>query len=229
MSDSVIIFSREWLITMALKALLEPACVLSARPVYDLGQLVMTLKEHPRTPLVLGLRPHEHVVDLYRLRPLLAGRAVLFVGRCFYWTDHQLPEWLGLSQYGLCSWDEMQERSIRQRVLWRFRQHSVSEEKREEAPEPGMTEMQILAQANQWLFRKQVMTGLSGSEIRVLSLATMGQKVNLPTGLRSQHKNNGLYKLGMTKHVMHLYRGVKVRPELQAGLPSGAGEGVTER
>lgn len=76
MSESVIIFSREWLMTTALTALLTPAYVLSARPVYGPEQLVRTLREHPRTPLVLGLCLHEHVADLYRLQPLLTRRAV---------------------------------------------------------------------------------------------------------------------------------------------------------
>ncbi|HBB6657808.1 TPA: hypothetical protein G8Z02_004580 [Salmonella enterica] len=215
--------------TRAQAALLSQLHFPAVSQVYDLEQLAMALKEAPRTPLVLGLRPHEHVVNLYRLRSLLTGRPVLFVGRCFYWTDHNLPEWLGLTQYGFGSWDAMQERSFRQMAVGRFRQFSGGDEKSVEASLPdNMTDMQIFEQANQWLFRKQVMAGLSWNEIRVLSLAAMGQKSRLPTGLRSQHKNNGLHKLGMTKHVMNLYRGVKVRPELQACLPSVAGEGVAE-
>ncbi|ECR3852143.1 hypothetical protein F3V71_06085 [Salmonella enterica] len=106
MSESLIIFCREWAVTVALTGYL--------------AQLTRMLQAYPRMPVLLGLRPHEHVVDLYRLRPLLAGRAVLFVGRCFYWTDYNLPEWLALERYGFCTWDAMQDPFSRRMELRRF-------------------------------------------------------------------------------------------------------------
>ncbi|EDV4071928.1 hypothetical protein NB12_003900 [Salmonella enterica subsp. enterica serovar Pomona] len=231
MSESVIIFSREWLMTTALTALLTPAYVLSARPVYGPEQLVRTLREHPRTPLVLGLCLHEHVADLYRLQPLLTRRAVLFVSRRFYWTDYKLPEWLGLEQYGFCSWDTMLDpfsRQMKLRRLW-----GLSADGNDDNVVPlsifsSVTEIQLQERVNRWLHRELSVAGLTEYEIQVLSLMTEGHRGDLPPQVRSVHKNNGLNKLGMTKHVMNLYRGVKVRPELQAGLLSGAGESVTE-
>ncbi|EBP5552437.1 hypothetical protein XQ81_25270, partial [Salmonella enterica] len=99
MSESLIIFSREWLVTASLTAYLVPVYFRPVTSVYDMTELTRYLRTQPRSPVVLGLRPHEHVTDLYRLQPLLAGRAVLFVSRSFYWTDYSLPEWLGLEQY----------------------------------------------------------------------------------------------------------------------------------
>ncbi|HIF3662353.1 TPA: hypothetical protein ACX0A7_005059 [Salmonella enterica] len=105
---------------MALTGYLAPAYQHPVMPVHGLAQLTRMLQAYPRMPVLLGLRPHEHVVDLYRLRPLLAGRAVLFVGRCFYWTDYNLPEWLALERYGFCTWDAMQDPFSRRMELRRF-------------------------------------------------------------------------------------------------------------
>jgi len=228
MNEFPIIFCREWAVTVALTAYLAPAYSRPVTAVYGVSQLVCLLEEHPHTPVVLGLRPHEHVADLYRLQPLLAGRAVLFIGRCFYWTDYSLAEWLGLEQYGFCSWDTIQDPFSRRMELRRFRQFSADmqeddgPEEKNRQPVPALsaiTAMKILERANRWLYRELSAVGLTGFEVRVLSLMTEGRSGNLPSRTRSLHKNNGLYKLGMTKHIMSLYRGVKVRPALQAGLP----------
>lgn len=228
MNESLIIFCREWAVTAAITALLAPDCSRPASAVCNLEHLTRVLREQPHSPVVLGLRPHEHVADLYRLRPLLAGRAVLFVARSFYWTDYNLPEWLGLWQYGFCSWDTMQNPFSRRMELRRFRQFSadaqeeenMGDKTRKRAPAaPAMTDMQILKNANQWLYRELSVTGLTGFEIRELSLMTEGQKSNLPSRTCNLLKNKGLYKLGMFPHVMNLFRGVKVRPALQAVLP----------
>ncbi|ECZ3989341.1 hypothetical protein GE775_18400 [Salmonella enterica] len=236
MSESLIIFSREWAVTTALTAYLSPVYSHSVIAVYGLAKLTRLLHAQPRMPLVLGLRPHEHVTDLYRLQPLLAGRAVLFVGRRFYWTDYNLPEWLGLEQYGFCSWDTMHDPFSRRMELRRFRQFAAdtlgddcaAENTRLSVPMiTAMTEMQILERANRWLYRELSASGLTGYEIRVLSLMAEGGNGSLPSRIRSLHKNNGLYKLGMTKHVLNLFRGVKVRPALQAGLPLLAEESTT--
>lgn len=131
MSESLIIFCREWAVTVALTGYLTPVYPRPVMPVHGLAQLTRILQAYPRRPVLLGLRPHEHVVDLYR---------------------------------------------------------------------------ELSA------------TGLTGYEVRVLSLMTEGRNGNLPSRTRSLHKNNGLYKLGMTKHLTDLYRGVKVRAALQSGL-----------
>lgn len=96
---------------------------------------------------------------------------------------------------------------------------------RRQAPAASViTGMQILERANRWLYRELSAAGLNGFEVRVLSLMSEGLKGGLSSRTRSVYKNNGLLKLGMTKHVLNLYRGVKVRPELQAGLHCPDGE-----
>ncbi|EAQ5054778.1 hypothetical protein FKF13_21910 [Salmonella enterica] len=236
MNESPIIFCREWAVTEALIAYLAQAYSCPVTAVYDMPQLSCLLGAQPHTPVVLGLCPHEHVAELYRLSPLLAGRSVLFVGRCFYWTDYRLPEWLGLEQYGFCSWDTMHNPFSRRMELRRFRQYSADVQK-DDNPEKknrklvpalsAITVLKILESANRWLYRELSVAGLTGYEVRILLLMTEGQGGNLPSRARSLHKNKGLYKLGMTKHVMNLYRGVKVRPALQAGLPLQAEESDT--
>ncbi|EPA7566520.1 hypothetical protein ACQ5DV_005167, partial [Salmonella enterica subsp. enterica] len=226
MNEPLIIFSREWAVTAALSAYLVPAYAHSTMPVYGLDKLMYTLREQPRAAVVLGLRPHEHVAELYRLRPLLTRRAVLFVERFFYWTDYNLPEWLGLKRYGFGSWDTMQDPFSRRIALRCFRQQRPVGRNDDNVAVTGadifvlaIPEKKILERANRWLYRELSTAGLTGYEIRVLSLMVEGHNGNLPSRIRSLHKNNGLNKLGMTKRVMNLYRGVKVRPELQAGLP----------
>ncbi|EAY4774542.1 hypothetical protein S828_24185 [Salmonella enterica] len=231
--EAPVIFSREWAVTMALVALLTPVYTRPVTAVYGLTQLTRVLRDRPRAPVLLGLRPHEHVAELYRLQPMLSGRAVLFVGRYFYWTDYSLPEYFGLARYMFCSWDTLHSPFSRRVELRHFIQMSADRKGDNvhadaEAPVAlDMTEARMIEKANRWLYRALTATGLTGYEIRVLSLMTEGRKGNLPPRTRSLHKNNGLYKLGMTKHVMDLYRGVKVRPVLQAGLPLLA-EDVTE-
>lgn len=237
MNESLIIFSRAWAVTAALAVLLAPAYSRPVTPVYGLTQLARLLREQPRTPVALGLRPHEHVAELYRLQPLLADRPVLFVGRCFYWTDYNLPEWLGMARYGFCTWDAMQHPFSRRMELRRFGRFAADTLEDDSAAEnimwsapmiTAMTEMQILEMANRWLYRELSASGLTRYEVRILSLLAGGRKGGLSCQTRSLHKNKGLYKLGMTKRLMDLYRGVKVRPELQAGLPQQAKESVTE-
>ncbi|EEO8811262.1 hypothetical protein H6H87_002247 [Salmonella enterica] len=228
MSESLIVFCQEWAVTVALTGYLAPVYPRHVMPVHGLAQLTRILQAYPRMPVVLGLYPHEHVVNLYRLQPLLAGRTVLFVGRCFYWTDYNLPEWLALKRYGFCTWDAMQDPLSRRMELRRFSHLCVYEKDEEDdsvgkplslSPAfPHMTERLVLERANRWLYRELPANGLTGNEIQVLSLMTEGRKGNMPIRTRSLHKNNGLYKLGMTKHLIALYRGVKVRPELQSRL-----------
>ncbi|EGP1138057.1 hypothetical protein IV596_004560 [Salmonella enterica] len=223
-NKTLVIFSREWAVTVALASYLTPVYSFRVTDVYCQESLLSALQTHPGAPVVLGLRPHEHVAELYRLQPLLAGRAVMFVGRNFYWTDYNLPEWLGLEEYGFCTWDTMQDPFSRRMALRRFRQFSADAQKAVNGVRSGrisaIAERQILEKANRWLYRELSVSGLTGYEIKVLSLMTEGHQGNLPARTRSLHKNNGLNKLGMSKHLMDLYRGVKVRAALQASLPS---------
>ena len=225
-NETLVIFSRKWAITMALEVLLAQAYPRrSIIAVYDLTQLMSVLREHPRTPVVLGFRPHEHVAELNWLQPMLSSRAVLFVGRCFYWTDYRLPEYFGLVTYMFCSWESLHSPFSRRVELWNFIQMSVEGKDDNLPPDadepvnPDMTETCILEKANRWLNRALTSAGLTKYEIQVLSLMSEGHNMNLPSRVRSLHKNNGLYKLGMNKHIMNLYRGVKVRSVLQTGLP----------
>ncbi|EDW6066420.1 hypothetical protein YT14_004648 [Salmonella enterica subsp. enterica serovar Oslo] len=237
MNEPVLLFCRQWTITVALAAILAPVYTVQVIPVYSEEQFIRKLREYRNTPVILGISPHEHVAELYWLQPFLAGRTVMFIARSFYWTDYNLPEWLRLERYGFCSWDSMQNPFSRRMELRHLRQLAADMQEvdgsteKVQKPVPAvsaMTEKQILEKANRWLYRELSVTGLTGYEIRVLSLMTEGQKGNLPPRTRSLHKNNGLYKLGMTKHLMNLYRGVKVRPELQTRLPSMAEDIVTE-
>jgi hypothetical protein len=233
MNKSLIIFSREWAVTASMRAYLSPVHFPLVTSAYDLATLIHLLREYPRTPVILGLSPHEHVEELYHLQRRLCCRVVLFVSRCFYWTDYSLPEWLGLKQYGFCSWDTMCDPFSRRREMRRFR-HLVDVTNKDDStlenssrPAPGVsaiTRMEILERANWWLYRELSAAGLNGFEVRVLSLMSEGLKGSLSSRTRSLYKNNGLLKLGMKKHVLNLYRGVKVRPELQAGLHCPDGE-----
>lgn len=228
MSESLIVFSREWAVTSAVTSLLSPLYTCPVLAVYGLSQLTSVLREQPRSSVILGLRPHEHVADLYRLQPLLTGRAVMFVSRFFYWVDYSLPEWYGQERYGFCTWDALQDPFSRRMELRRFRLGGLTVGDYDpvlamgcfSSPDPFVTEVQILEMANRWLYRKLSEAGLTGDEIRVLLLMTEGRKGNMSSRARSLHKNNGLYKLGMTKHITNLYRGVKVRAQLQSTLAS---------
>lgn len=229
MNESPIVFCREWAVTAALVSYLTPAYSCQINEVYSQESLRGALQKLPLAPVVLGMCPHEHVLDLYRLQPLLAGRPILFVGRHFYWTDYKLPEWLGLDDCGFGTWDTMQEPFSRRMELRFFRQTRVDTQKMgnvvRKGQESAMTDMQILENANRWLYRELSVSGLTGYEVRVLSLLSDGHKGNLPARARSLHKNNGLNKLGMSKLLMNLYRGVKVRAALQTCLPSQVEDG----
>ncbi|HHZ8254962.1 TPA: hypothetical protein ACWMDS_004658 [Escherichia coli] len=225
MNKSLIIFSREWTVTAALAALLLPSCSNAVTAVYSLTELEDTLREQPGTPVVLGLRPHEHVADLYRLRPLLAGRAIMFVGRCFFWTDYSLPEWLRLGPCRFCTWDAMQGPISRWTELKRFFRLPAACQEGHPDPEtawsqelPQTDEEKILDVVNHWLYLRLSEAGLTRSEIRVLVLLSEGRNRSMPPRLLSVHKKNGLSKLGMSLRLMNLFRGLKVRAELQSEL-----------
>lgn len=234
MSEPLIICCKEWVVTVALASLLKSSAV---QAIYSRKQLVSVLQEYPEAPVILGLSPHEYVVDLYLLRPLLIGREGLFVARYFYWTDYKLSKWLGLERYSFCTWDMLHVPFLRMEELQCFRSLTTTNDSHDIAeigpnflsPMPSsMTEVQILERANQWLSWKLAEAGLNVNEVRVLSLMTEGRRGEFACRARSLHKINGLYKLGMTKHVMSLYRGVKVRQELQVRMQPFAVEGITE-
>lgn len=92
MNESLIIFSREWAVTAALAAYLAPAYSRPAAVVHGLAQLVRVLEEQPFAPVVLGLRPHEHVSGLYRLQPLLSD------GGTAWWTATTGCSWANTSR-----------------------------------------------------------------------------------------------------------------------------------
>ncbi|EIF8919268.1 hypothetical protein V8G22_004581 [Salmonella enterica] len=219
MNEPVLVYSRQWPVTVALATLLTRIFSVRVIPLYSKGELVCHLNNNPRSPLVLGLCPHEHVVDLYCMQSLLSGRAVLFVARRFYWADCCLPGFCGLVLCRCCTWDSLATPS-----LWRMEMRHFRQLMTEEIPvttsgnSPELTAEQILTRANQWLYSQMEEAGLSGYERVVLLLLSEHRRGELSSRKLSHYKNSGLGKLGMSRHVSNLYRGVKVRPALQVRL-----------
>ncbi|EBS0228726.1 hypothetical protein DTU91_23640, partial [Salmonella enterica subsp. enterica serovar Schwarzengrund] len=77
----------------------------------------------------------------------------------------------------------------------------------------------LIRLVNTWLYRQMLEAGLSRYEIMALLLLSESHRGKLTSRALSYYKNRGLYKLGMTSSIISLYRGIKVRPELQAVLP----------
>lgn len=218
MNEPVLVYSRQWPVTAALTALLSRVFSVPVIPVYSLNQLVTALRENRNSPLVLGISPHEYVVALYGLYPLLSGRGILFVARRFYWTDYRLPEFFGMTQYRFCTWDEPGLASRREYFPW-FRQLSAGENKTERG-EVGrfMTSGALLKTVNQWLYSRMEEWGLGLTGSMVLLQLAESRRGELNARERSIYRTGGLRKLGMTKHISCLYRGVQVRSELQMRL-----------
>lgn len=222
MSEPVLLFCRQWPVTMALTALLARAYTVPVIPVYNREQFVRELGEYPDSPVILGISPHEHVAFLYRLRSLLSGRPVLFVARRFWWTDYCLPAFAGIALCRFCTLDALSDARARRTEINLFKQlpsGGLTERAGMVSEIPDMTAEHILEKANFWLYKRMMETGLSGVESMVLLLLSESRRGNLSPRLLSLYKTGGLYKLGMTKHVINLHRGVKVRPELQVPLP----------
>ncbi|EAY4774401.1 hypothetical protein AAE115_001282 [Salmonella enterica] len=218
MNEPVLVYSRQWPVTAALTALLSRIFSVPVIPVYSRKQLVTALRENRNSPLVLGISPHEYVVALYGLYPLLFGRGILFVARRFYWTDYRLPEFFGMTPYRLCTWDELGRASWREYFHW-FRRLSAGEYQAERG-EIGrfMTSDALLNTVNQWLYSRMEEWGLGLTGSMVLLLLAESRRGDLNVRELSVYRTGGLRKLGMTKHISCLYRGVQVRSELQMTL-----------
>ncbi|EAO1992439.1 hypothetical protein E0G79_21985 [Salmonella enterica] len=190
---------------------------------YSREQLVRTLSEYPRSPVILGISPHEHVAALYRLQGLLSGRPVLFVARYFWWTDYRLPTFAGITLCRFCTLDSLSDARARQTEIRRFKQlqtGALTEYTATASESTGVTSGGLLKQANFWLYEQMTIAGLSRTESMVLLLLSENQRGNLPARLLSLYKISGLRKLGMTGRAVNLYRGIRLRRELQAQLPS---------
>ncbi|EEY3113679.1 hypothetical protein HF234_003736 [Salmonella enterica] len=223
MNEPVLLFCRQWALTAALAALLSPAYAVPVIPVYERALLVSLMELYRNSPLILGVSPHEHVTDLYRLQPLLSGRAVMFVAPRFYWTDHSLGVFLGLSRSRFCSPGRLWEPSTRRAEAEQFRR--LSAEAHVEGYDgdvtpclPGLTDEQIVTQVNVWLHRRMEEAGISREEIMTLLLLSGLRKGRMPVSVLSRYKIRGLCRLGMERHVINLYRGIIIRPELQVVL-----------
>ncbi|ELV9468979.1 hypothetical protein QNB54_003383 [Salmonella enterica] len=220
MGEPVLIYSRQWPVTTTLKTLLTGMFRATVVPLYTKAELVCSLKNNPRSPLVLGLSPHEHVAELYCLKSLLSGRSVVFVARRFYWTDCCLPDFCGLTLYRFCTWDRLVDPFARRMEMRYFRQLMTTDiPVTTSGYIPVLTAEQILASANQWLYSKMEESGLNGYERVILLLLSEHRKGEISARKLSHYKNSGLSKLGMSRHVSNLYRGVKIRPALQTHLP----------
>ncbi|EBV8523412.1 hypothetical protein PMI54_004886 [Salmonella enterica] len=218
MNEPVLVYSQQWPVAAALEALLARGNGTPVIPLYTKADLVCHLKDNPRIPLVFVLSPHEHVVDLYCLQPLLSGRPVLFVARRFYWTDCRLPAFCGLESYRCCTWDNLTDSFSRRMEMRYFQLMTADIPAVTSESAPVLTAEQIITRANQWLYREMENAGLSGYERMVLFLLSESRRSELSTRKLSYYKNSGLGKLGMSRHVINLYRGIKIRPVLQIRL-----------
>ncbi|EMD3364786.1 hypothetical protein ACK85N_004660 [Salmonella enterica] len=221
MSEPVLVFCRLWPLTTALAALLAPGYLTGVMTLYTREALSEALRRYPYSPLILGLSPHEHVADLYRLQEWLCGRPVLFVSRKFYWTDYRLPEFFGIAPCRFCTWNSMGDATERQRVFRRFRKLTVDGVSARPKKAREQSVVKLLDTVNEWLYDRMAERGMSRTERVMLLLLSENNRGELPSRVLSQYRVGGLRKLGMTKHICCLYRGVKVRMELQVGLLSG--------
>ncbi|MEX9085535.1 hypothetical protein ACV2IU_14855 [Salmonella enterica subsp. enterica serovar Rubislaw] len=219
MSESVLVFCHQWPVTVTLDALLTPGYTDGVLLLHTRESLCRALRDYPCSPLVLGLSPHEHVVELYRLQEWLTGRPVLFVARHFYWADYRLPGFFGIAAQ-FCTWSGLSDAATRHMVLQRFRRLAAEDIPNGLKKERGLSPGKLLGMVNAWLYERMVERKLSLTERAILLLLADNQRVSLPARELSLYRVGGLRKLGMTKHIICLYRGVKIRPELQAELLS---------
>ncbi|ECE7752149.1 hypothetical protein EUW85_23150 [Salmonella enterica subsp. enterica serovar Ngili] len=221
MSDSVIVFSRQWPVTAAVAALTERVCPGSVLPVFSQQALEAALAAHPDNMVILGLNPHEHIRALHDLAPPLRGRRLLFVARTLYWTDRILPRFWGLESCSFCTLDDFHSPAWRRTVLRRMIPVSRNVKSRREAhrvlPPPGT--VKSLEQINLWLEQQKRDAGLIGRERELLLMLAEGSRPEMEAQRISHFKKRGLEKLQMPLHVSSLYRGILLRPELQVCLP----------
>lgn len=218
-SEEVLVYSRAWPVTSALTAMLQAGYDGEVKALYTTASLASALRQGGRGPVVLGLNPHEYVMVLYRLQALLSCRPVVFVSSRFYWTDYRLPAFFGLEEAGFCT-DDMLHGTGRLRVTpeWLFRQCVRVPVSVVRVPRlrSGLGKEVVLWWVNYWLHHRMVEAGLSDDECEVLSDLAEGEAGRFPVKRRSMLKTSGLDKLITCRHTQGLYRGVKVRPELQA-------------
>ncbi|EIJ8293749.1 hypothetical protein LJO70_004571 [Salmonella enterica] len=226
MNEPVLIFCRQWAVTSALTSLLASAFTIPVIPVYGEEQLVHMLRKYCYSPVVLGISPHEYIVPLYMLGPLLVRRQVLFVARHFWWTDYELPAFAGITEFRFCTLDTLADPHSRRAELKWFNQHKLFPSgctvRGFDNPVTVRTVMKseyIIERANFWLYKRMAATGLNGLEIIVLLLLAESRQIRLSSRLVSLYKIKGFYKLRMKGRVMNLYRGVIVRQELQMLFP----------
>lgn len=217
-SEEVLVYSRAWPVTSALTAILQAGYGGEVKALYTTADLMSALRQGGRGPVVLGLNPHEYVVVLYRLQALLSCRPVVFVSSRFYWTDYRLPAFFGLEEAGFCT-EDMLHGTGRSRVTteWLLRQCGRGPVSVVRVPRlrSGLGKEVVLWWANYWLHHRMAEAGLSDDEREVLSDLSAGESVRFTVKRRSMLKTSGLDKLMTCRHAQGLYRGVKVRPELQ--------------
>ncbi|ENT5689345.1 TPA: hypothetical protein ACKA0T_004868 [Salmonella enterica subsp. enterica serovar Cotham] len=224
MSETVLIYCRLWPVTTALSCLLSQAYHGDILPLYSQAQLARALRDNPSSPVIMGFSPHEHVAELYHLQLLLSGRAVMFVASHFYWTDRRLPALCGLTPCQFSTLDSLCDPFFLQNKLRNFIRLSIAEKQVKVDVDVDDSVCNVTGEAlirlvNTWLYRQMLEAGLSRYEIMALLLLSESHRGKLTSRALSYYKNRGLYKLGMTSSIISLYRGIKVRPELQAVLP----------
>lgn len=230
MSDSVIIFSRQWPVTAAIAALTErgtPGPVIS---VFTQQALEAALADHPDNMVILGLNPHEHVRALHDLAPHLKGRRVLFVARMFYWTDRILPRFWGLEECSFCTLDDFHSPGLRRTTLRRTIPVIRNGKARREVHRVLLPSgpVKSLEQINLWLEQQKREAGLIGRERELLLMLAEGNRPEMEAQRISHFKKRGLEKLQMPLHVSSLYRGIILRPELQVSLPQAEQDTLRE-
>ncbi|EJJ4222793.1 hypothetical protein NI420_000034 [Salmonella enterica] len=222
MSETALIYCRLWPVTAALSGLLSPAYRGNILPLYSQAQLAGALRANPDSPVVLGFNPHEHVAELYHLRLLLSDRRIMFVAPRFYWTDRRLPIICGIASCQFSTWDSLCDPLYRRSELRHFmRLPMVDKPMKVDVDDKAryVTGAALIRLVNMWLCRQMAEAELNKYEIMTLLLLSESRRGKLTSRALSYYKNRGMYKLGMTGSLISLYRGVKVRTELQAELP----------
>jgi len=221
-NKSVCIFCHQWPVTSALAVLLSRQFVnVPVIPLHTHRQLLEALHDQPESHLVMGLNPHEHVALLYSLRAWLTSRPVLFVARKLYWTDYNLPEFFGIKNSSFAGLDTFCYPQYIETLLTQFLKSTGNDDVKPTDADFTLMESAgtkfdwLLNRVNAWLYLKMSDVGLTRHERQVLLLRSEGSRSVLPDRVASMHKRRALEKTGMDMHLINLYRGVKVRPELQ--------------
>ncbi|ENP2200677.1 hypothetical protein ACDA27_004667 [Salmonella enterica] len=220
MKDEVVVFSRQWVESVAVSGLLQGESGLRVYTVYSESGLEGWLDGTGNGVVVLGMSPHEDVEILSRLGVRLSGRKVVFVGRKFYWTDYMVPYLCGIKGAGFCTLDMLPvsagKMSLR-RMMKSVYPGCVLNELQVPVLREGIEKRQLLWWLNFWLSRCRDMLGVTAKENDVLLALSEGRQAFTDKKKRSVLKSKGLEKLGEKRHAVSLYRGIVLRPELQRG------------